>query len=119
MALGRVEEAEKSLAEALRIDASHLRSMTIYPHCIEQEKLPEAKTHLEKAIAAHPYEFNLRSMLMQLLVRMGDKEGASLQEAKSKELRDLKDKFAKLHIDSINHPSDPNIRFELGNTAST
>ncbi len=49
LALGRVEEAEKSLAEALRIDASHLRSMTIYSSLlIEQEKLPEAKNILKK-----------------------------------------------------------------------
>ncbi|HUP80671.1 MAG TPA: tetratricopeptide repeat protein [Pirellula sp.] len=119
LALGRVEEAEASLAEATQLDSSNLRVMTIRSTLLmERGELQNAKQQLELAVASHPYEFNLRSLLMQVMLRMGDKEGAKVQESKSKELRELKDRFAKLHIDSINNPTDSNLRFELGITAS-
>ena len=118
LALGKPEEAEQALADALRLDPSHLRALTIRSTLfLEQGELAKAKDHLEKTIAVHPFDFNLRSMLMQLLLRLGDKPGASIQEEKMKELKELKDLFAKLHIQSIQSPNDVSLRFELGNTA--
>ena len=118
LALGKQEEAEQALQDALRLDPSHLRALTIRSTLfLEQGELEEAKDHLERTIVVHPFDFNLRSMLMQLLQRLGDKQGASKQEEKMKELRELKDRFAKLHIQSIENPNDASLRFELGNTA--
>lgn len=116
--LGQFDEAEKCISEALVIDEKNLRALTLKAsQLMERNQWEGAKSTLERATEYYPFEFNIRLLLAQILTRMGDKEAATVQEAKATELKTLRDRFTKLHIDSINNPNDANLRKELGDTA--
>lgn len=118
LALGRAKEADESLRRALQLEPGNLRAQTIeVTLSLEQGLLDAAARKLNAAIALHPRDFNLRSLAMQTFQKLGETKQADDQQAKMKELRELKDRFSALNIKAIRNPGDASIRLELGDTA--
>ena len=118
LALGKNDEADKALAKAMELDAHNRRAMqTKASVLLEQGEVQAAADLLQQAVTVHPHEVDLRSSLMLAYQRLGKKELADAQQAEMNRLRELQDKFNKLHIRSIQNSGDINCRIELARTA--
>ncbi len=118
LALGKNSQAETAIAKAMELDAHNRRAMqTKASVLLEQGEVQAAADLLQQAVADHPQEVDLRSNLMLAYQRLGKKELADAQQAEMNRLRQLQDKFNKLHIRSIQNSGDINCRIELARTA--
>ncbi len=118
LALGKNNEADKAIAKALELDARNRRAMqTKASVLLEQGDVQAAADLLQQAVLIHPQEVDLRSSLMLAYQRLGKSELADAQQTEMNRLRELQDRFNKLHIRSIQNSADVNCRIELARTA--
>lgn len=101
-----VEAPKNAAALVLRGDAALLAA--------ENERAVE---WLERAVAEQPFEFAARYKLSQALARVGQDVESRAQLQRSEELKQLREKFAKLHEQAIAKPFDAPLRRELATTA--
>ena len=118
LALGKNEQAEKSLARALEMEPQNRRALQLNASLLlEQGEVQRAADLLQTAVARFPMEVDLRSSLMLAYQRLGQTDLANTQQAEMNRIRELQDKFHKLHIRSIQDANDINCRIELARTA--
>jgi tetratricopeptide (TPR) repeat protein len=118
MALGQSELANSKLVKSLSLDPNNLRGMSLQSTLLlENGEIEQAQSFLEKAVASHPFELSLRSMLTQVYERQNDTEKAKAQQEQVALLRSKKDNFTKLHIRAIRDPNDVEARVELARLA--
>jgi len=118
LAFGKNEQAERSLERALELEPQNRRAMQLKASVLlEQGDVQSAADMLQVAVARHPLEVDLRSSLMLAFQRLGQTESANAQQVEMNRIRELQDKFHKLHIRSIQDAGDINCRIELARTA--
>lgn len=118
LALGNESAAEQALAKAEELEPTNRRALqTRGSLLLEQGNIQAAADLLQRGVELHPLEVDLRASLMLAYQRLGAKEQAELQQQELGRIRQLQDKFNRLHIDSINNPTDVNSRVELARTA--
>ena len=118
LAIGEEDDASAAIAKSLELDPVNRRALqTKASVLMERNEVQEAANLLERAVKTNPLEVDLRSNLMLAYQRLGQTELANQQQLELKRLRDLQDKFHKLHIQSIQDASDVNCRVELARTS--
>ncbi len=81
-------------------------------------KLTEAVKLLKSAVDANPYDYETRFRYAQALLRAGDDQASQAELARSEELKQIRERFSKLHEQAFNDPYSVGIRRELAATAT-
>lgn len=84
---------------------------------LEAGNFKSAATQFERVVAKYPTEYAPRFKLSQAYQRLGKKSEAEKDLGLAKKYQALGQKFTELHDQANQNPTDPVIRFELGETA--
>ena len=111
--------ARKLLAEALRLEPGHLEALQLQATIdLGAGDAASAARILGQAAGQHPKDYHVRYKLSQAYQRLG-KESLAREEAQaSQALRELLERFAKLHEQAIADPANVELRYQLGVVAN-
>jgi tetratricopeptide (TPR) repeat protein len=115
---GQAEEARAVVDEALAMAPNHLEALILLGSIqLESAAVAESVETFRRAIEVDPYEFLVRHKLSQAHARLGQTDLARQQSDEANRLRNLRSRFAELHVRASSDARDANLRFELGQTA--
>jgi tetratricopeptide (TPR) repeat protein len=113
--LGNSEAALRLLDEALAESPSTLDTLELKGRILLEEGEIEEAAHLfEEAVRDNPKDYIVRLQLAQTYRRLGRDEEAREHGTTGSRLRDMWNRFADLHEDAIDHPTDVEVRLQIG-----
>jgi tetratricopeptide (TPR) repeat protein len=116
--LGQHDLARRLIDEALAaapddVDAQLQKAQIL----LADSQVQQATNILRMAVEKHPYHYNARYQLGQILRRSGADAEAAQHEQRAEELQQIWARFSDLQIDAINQPTNAGLRFEIGTLA--
>lgn len=118
VSLGRKENARRAALEGIKLSPDHLDSLTwLGTLAFEAGDLKNSATYLEKAVKSHPTDFSAQFKLARVYQRLGRVAEADRLMVEVDKNRKLRESFADLHEKATQNPRDPEVRFQLGETA--
>lgn len=113
--LGDQAAARTAVTEALQQDANNLSALLVRARIqMDEGDATSAVETLKQAVQFFPKEWRLRHQLSTAYRRLGQMDLAEEQVKATQELRELRERFAKLHEQAMANPADPEVRYQLG-----
>lgn len=118
VALGELDEAQKYIQQALRIDAQHEHALEMHGTLAMQSgQTEQALSILLQATARHPGNDRILFKLSNVHRQLGNADKAATVLAQHKQIKKLKIQYIEKNVIAAQVPADANIRFELGKIA--
>jgi tetratricopeptide (TPR) repeat protein len=117
--LGDLERASQLTQSALEKSPILAEALLLQGRIhLAQGDAPAAIEVLSQGARMHPHDYAIHYNLSQAYSRAGDQANAATYAARAEALKKLWEEFADLHLQAISRPSDIDVRFRLGETAS-
>lgn len=112
---GDAEAARRLVDESLALEPGHLEALDLKATLqLDANDVESAVATLREAVEHHPKDYAVRYRLARAYVRLGDEEAAHEQLALTEELRELRERFTKLHNRAMSDPTSAETRYQLG-----
>jgi tetratricopeptide (TPR) repeat protein len=116
--LGKFEEAQKYIQQALNINAQHEHALEMHGTLTMQSgQTEQALSILLQAAARHPGNDRILFKLSNVHSQLGNANEAAAVLAQHKQIKKLKIQYIEKNVIAAQVPTDANIRFELGKIA--
>lgn len=113
-----VSQAKSILDESLKTTPDHVPTLLLRADiALVAQDSQQAREFLERAVKASPYDSNAHLKLSTVLLRLDEKEAATREGARAKELLDLQVRFSDLNTQAAQRPTDITVRKELASVA--
>lgn len=114
-ALGDAASAKRLVDEAVELDPTHLEALHLKGMLeLEAGDATAAVETLAKVVKLYPKEWRPRYTLARAYQRLGDEDKSAEHLKAMEELRQLRERFTKLHTRAIKNPDDVDVRYQLG-----
>jgi tetratricopeptide (TPR) repeat protein len=119
-ALGRTEEAQLLLQQALDEDPAHLAGLLLSTTiALEQGAVDVAVETISRAVVAWPRDYTANFRLSQVLRRAGRDADADRYAKIAEEIKQVRLEFSELHEVADQQPANADVRYRLGVLANS